>query len=99
MVVDERSLCETAQQLRPRMAVVDLVLARGDVEGLVGRLRLACTGMRVILLTVHDEPAVARAVSMAGADGLVTKGRIATDLLPSVAAVLTGEKSFPKETP
>jgi DNA-binding NarL/FixJ family response regulator len=98
MVVDERSLCEAARQLRPRMTIVDLVLARGDVQGLVGRLRLACAGMKVIFLSVHDEPAIAQAIRMAGADGLVVKGRIANDLLSAVAVVLRGEKSFPKET-
>jgi DNA-binding NarL/FixJ family response regulator len=97
MVADEVSLCETAQQLRPDIAVVDLVLARGDVRALMRRLRNACAGMKVIVLSVHDERAVSNAAREAGADGFVVKGRIATDLLTGIAAVLRGEGCFPED--
>jgi DNA-binding NarL/FixJ family response regulator len=98
MVADEGSMCETAQQLRPSVAVVDLVLAGGDLRRLIRRLRLACVSMKVILISVHHERAVANAAKEAGADGLVVKGRIATDLLPGMAAVLRGETCFPANT-
>jgi DNA-binding NarL/FixJ family response regulator len=71
------------------------MLAHGDVSGLIRRLRLACAGLKVILLSAHDEPAVARAAMEAGAEGLVNKREIATDLLPAVEDVLRGERHFP----
>jgi DNA-binding NarL/FixJ family response regulator len=96
MVADERSLCESAERLRPRLAVVDLALARGDVAGLLHRLRLRCDGLKVILLSAHVEPAVAQAVKEAGAEGLVNMREIASDLLDAVDDVLRGEGHFPK---
>jgi DNA-binding NarL/FixJ family response regulator len=95
MVADERSLCESAQRLEPRLAVVDLGLAHGDICGLISRIRLSCPGLKVILLSAHDEPAVVQAAMKAGAEGLVAKREIAADLLPAVEDVLRGERHFP----
>jgi len=95
MVADERSLCESAHRLEPRLAVVDLALAHGDIGGLIHRIRLGCPGLKVILLGAHDEPAVVQAAMKAGAEGLVAKREIATDLLPAVEGVLRGERHFP----
>jgi DNA-binding NarL/FixJ family response regulator len=97
MVADESSLCESARRLNPQLAVVDIGLARGDVGGLICRLRHCCQGLKVILLSAHDEPAVARAARDAGAEGLVNKREIAIDLLSAVEAVLRGERHFPGE--
>ncbi|MGH9336450.1 MAG: response regulator, partial [Vicinamibacteria bacterium] len=97
MVADERSLCESAQRLKPRLAVIDLALARGDIAGLLRRVRLGCHGLKVILLSAHDEPAIAQAASEAGADGLVCMNAIATDLMAAVDDLLRGERHFPDE--
>jgi DNA-binding NarL/FixJ family response regulator len=97
MVADEKSLCESAHRLEPGLAVVDLSLAHGDVRGMIRRLREKCEGLKVLLLSAHDEPAVARAAMEAGADGLVNKREIATDLLLAVEHVLRGERHFPGE--
>jgi DNA-binding NarL/FixJ family response regulator len=95
MVADEKSLCESAHRLDPGLAVVDVALAHGDIGGLIRRLRLGCAGLKVILLSAHDEPAIAQAAKDAGADGLVNKREIATDLLLAVEHVLRGERHFP----
>ena len=44
--------------------------------------------MKLVVLSVHDEPSVRRAAMDAGADGFVLTRAIATDLLPTVEAVL-----------
>jgi DNA-binding NarL/FixJ family response regulator len=95
MVADERSLCESAHRLNPGLAVVDLALAHGDIRGLIHRIRLGCPGLKVVLLSAHDEPAIVQAAIEAGAEGLVTKREIASDLLPAVEDVLRGERHFP----
>jgi two-component system response regulator FimZ (fimbrial Z protein) len=77
------------------LVVVDLALAHGDICGLIHRIRLGCAGLKVILLSAHDEPTVARAAMEAGVEGLVNKREIATDLLPAVEEVLRGERHFP----
>lgn len=90
MVADEASLLESALRLEPTVAVVDLSLARDRGLGWVTRFRERCPGTKVVILSVHDEPEVARAVMRAGADGFVLKRSVATELLPAVEAVLAG---------
>ena len=48
--------------------------------------------MKVLLLTVHDEPTVASAALAAGADGVVLTRAIARDLLEAVDTVLSGRR-------
>ena len=92
MVADEVSMVESAARLRPTLAVVDLVLAAGNVAGLMDRLRQSCEDLKVIVLSVHDEPGVAESVLESGADAFVVKNVLGTDLLPAVEAVLRGER-------
>ncbi len=82
MVADTPSLLEGAGRLRPDMAVVDLPLSGdGGLEWLHA-LRLRCPGLKVIVLSVHDEQAVRQAALQAGADAFVLKRAIATDCFP-----------------
>ena len=61
MVADEASLLEGARRVQPDVAVVDLSLARhGDLDWLRA-LRERCPGMKVIVLSVHDEESVRQA--------------------------------------
>ena len=87
MVADEASLLESAARFRPEVAIVDLSLARDSSLGWLRELRRRCPGLKVIVLSVHDEQSVCRAAIEAGADAFVLKRLIATDLLPAVDAV------------
>jgi two-component system secretion response regulator SsrB len=91
-VTDEASLMEGAARIRPTVVVVDLSLAEGDMVGFLQALRRQAPAAKVLLLTVHDEPTVASAALAAGADGVVLKRAIATDLLAAVDAVLAGRR-------
>jgi two-component system secretion response regulator SsrB len=88
MVADEYSLFETASRLQPMVAVVDLSLARGDNLQWLRRLRARCPKLKILALTVHDEDCVRLAALEAGADGVVLKRAIATDLLPTIDRLL-----------
>ena len=92
MVADEASLIEGARRLRPAVVVVDLSLGAGDMFSLVRELRERAPGAKVLLLTVHDEPTVLHSVAAAGADGVVLKRAIATELLPAVDTILAGQR-------
>jgi len=93
MVADEKSLFETVERMRVDLAVVDLSLSRKDGLGLVSRLHLRFPGLKLIAISVHDEPSVARAAVQAGASTFVPKRAIATELVPAVEAALTGGAS------
>jgi DNA-binding NarL/FixJ family response regulator len=93
MVADEESLLESARLIQPVVAVVDLSLTPGGGLQLLKNLRVNCPSVKLILLSVHDEPSVSRLAIEAGMDGFVLKRAIATDLLPAVDAVL-GKKRY-----
>ena len=90
MVADEASLLEGAGRLQPDVAVVDLSLTEGGSLGWLKALRLRCPDVKVIVLSVHDEPNVRRATLEAGADAFVLKRAIVTDLLPAVDRLREG---------
>src|SRR5262249_19988644 len=88
MVADEVSLLESASRLPVSLVVVDLSLARGDGIGMIRRFRDQFPKMKMIVISVLDDPSVCKSTLEAGANGFVTKTAIATDLLPTVDAVL-----------
>jgi two-component system secretion response regulator SsrB len=90
MVANEPSLQETAVRLQPTIAVVDLALAQGDGIGAVRRLHARCPDLKLVMLTVHDEEETWQMAHEAGANALVLKRAIATDLLPAIEEVLKG---------
>ena len=92
MVADVASLAEGAARIQPMVIVVDLALAGGDLPSLLKTLRERAPATKVLLLSVHDEPTIAATAVAAGADGLVLKRAIATDLLPAVDALLAGRR-------
>jgi DNA-binding NarL/FixJ family response regulator len=87
MVADEASLLEGAGRLQPDVAIVDLSLARDSGLGWLRAVRERCPDLKVIVLSVHDEPAVRQAAMEAGADAFVLKRAIATDLMAAVDLV------------
>lgn len=92
MVADQNSLMDGAERLQPTVAVIDLPLAGGDIAALLGSLQRRAPTMKILLLSVHDEPTVISTSLAAGADGVVLKRAIASDLLPAVEAALAGRR-------
>jgi two-component system secretion response regulator SsrB len=88
MVGDERSLLASAERLQPQLAVVDLTLTQPSDLGWIDRLRTLCPGLKLIVLSVHDEPSVREAATQAGANGFVLKRDIATGLTATIDALL-----------
>jgi DNA-binding NarL/FixJ family response regulator len=92
MVADEASLIDGAARLQPDVAVVDLSLAKEDGLGWLREVRRRSPDLTVIALSVHDEDTVRRAALDAGADAVVLKRNIVTDLLPAIARAGAGFK-------
>ena len=97
MVANEASLLEGAGRLKPAIVVVDLSLAAGDLRGLLARVTERAPGSKVLMLTVHDETTVAKAALAAGAEAVVLKSRLATDLLAAVDALRAGRRYLSPE--
>jgi DNA-binding NarL/FixJ family response regulator len=91
MVADERSLMEAVTTFKPDLVVVDLSLPRGGEANVAKCLIGHHSDLRVIVLSVHDEPTVVRQMLSAGVSGFVLKRSAATDLIPAVKEVLRGQ--------
>jgi DNA-binding NarL/FixJ family response regulator len=94
IVTDKSSLMEGATRLQPTVILMDLSYAAGNLSGLIGELREHAPGAKHLLLSVHDEPTVVAAAIAAGADGMVLKRAIASDLMPAIDALLAGQRYF-----
>jgi DNA-binding NarL/FixJ family response regulator len=90
MVADQGSLLETIERLDPDLVVIDLSMPVQDGTNVVRQLIDRFPGIRVIALSVHDEPTVANQIRKEGVAGFVLKRTAATDLIPAVEAVLGG---------
>jgi DNA-binding NarL/FixJ family response regulator len=92
MVADEVSLLESASRLPVALVVVDLLLKHTDGIGMIHGLRSRFPKMKMIVISVLDEPSVSKSAMEAGANAFVLKRAIATDLLPAVDAVLAEQR-------
>jgi DNA-binding NarL/FixJ family response regulator len=94
LVADKASLIEGAVRLQPAIIVMDLSYAAGNLPDLVRDLRQQAPAAKLLLLSVHDEPAVIASAMAAGADGFIVKRTLASDLMPAIEAVLAGHRYF-----
>ena len=90
MVADERSLADAVTNLKPDLVVADLSLPGEGEENIARRLMVRHPDLRLIVLSVHDEPTVVVQMLSAGVAGFVLKRAAATDLVPAVKEVLRG---------
>ena len=90
MVADETSLLETVGRIQPDLAVVDLSLPVSGCVNILNILFGRYPGLKVIVLSVHDEKAAISCALDAGAAGFVLKRTAAVDLTAAVDAVLRG---------
>jgi DNA-binding NarL/FixJ family response regulator len=93
MVSDEHSLLEAVSTFQPDLVIADLSLpspCEGAGESLASRLKRHCPELRLIVLSVYDDPIVVAEVRSAGAVGFVLKRSVGSDLLPAVREVMAG---------
>ena len=81
---DGASLLEGAERLRPDVIVADLGLVQSDCLELICRLRARAEQAQLIVITSHEDSNVEVAARAAGADCVIVKRAIATDLLPAI---------------
>ena len=90
MVADKNSLFKAAEDLDPDLAVVDLSLPVAGEVNVARELKNRHPELRLIILSVHDEPVAVEEVMAAGASAFVLKRSAATDLMQAVDEVSNG---------
>ena len=77
------------------VVVVDYGLLRGDGLAICQRLKQRARPPRVVVYSAYAGPALSVATQLAGADGLVDKGRPVDELLSAIRRVAAGGTSLP----
>lgn len=81
---------QRAAGLHPEVVVLDLSMPGGPSLPLIEQIRKMDEKTRVIILSMHDDPAYVRAALAAGANGYVVKTISETDLLSAIRLVHRG---------
>lgn len=89
---------DRAKELQPRVLCLDVSMPGWGLGVTVARVLSASPKTRVLILTMHNDPAFIHAAVTAGACGYVVKTASMTDLLSAVRAVAAGERVFPPLT-
>ncbi len=92
MVADEGSLYDALQNFNPDVVVVDLALPSAGETNIAWALKRDFPEMKIIILSLHDEPSVIDDTMAAGVEGFVLKRRTVIDLIPALREVLQGRK-------
>ena len=90
---DGQAAIEAVAELRPDVLILDISMP--VLSGLQAALRLKemKSEVRIVFLTVHEDPDFAREALATGALGFVVKPRLVTDLPVAIKEVLAG-RSF-----
>jgi DNA-binding NarL/FixJ family response regulator len=91
LVSDTKSLLEAADKLKPDVAVADLSMPAFNEVNTVSKLKDRNPELKVIVLSVHDEPTVVQETLATGVSGYVLLRSAAWDLIPAIQKVLQGK--------
>jgi two-component system, NarL family, response regulator NreC len=95
VVAEAGDLRETMRHVgayRPTLLVLDLSMRGGSGLEAIPRLLDASQSTAIVVLTMHNEPAVAREALRAGALGYVLKEAAATELVQALHAAIAGRE-------
>ena len=88
---DSQSALRELESAAPDIAVVDLILKEGDGFDLIKSLLKQKTGLRILVLTMQDEPFYVERAFRSGAHGFLTKHE-ASEMVPvAIRSIMEGE--------
>jgi two-component system response regulator NreC len=87
---DGEKAVETALETRPDVALLDLTMPRVGGMKALEKMARDCPKTRVLVLTMHDDPAYLRSALAAGASGYLLKRAVDAELIAAIRAVHRG---------
>jgi two-component system response regulator NreC len=87
---DGAQAIQAVSQTKPDVALIDLTMPRGGGVSALREVVRNCPETRILVLTMHDDPAYLRSVLAAGAFGYVLKRSMDAELLAAIRAVQRG---------
>jgi DNA-binding NarL/FixJ family response regulator len=91
MVEDGRTLVAEAKKLKPDVIVADITMPHLNGIDAMTQLRRDNAGIKVVFLTMHQDPAYARRALDAGAVGFVVKHSAPAELVMAIQAAMKGQ--------
>jgi DNA-binding NarL/FixJ family response regulator len=91
---DGATALELTRATKPDVVTLDLTMPGVGGLSILESLRKECPSARVLVLTMHDDPAYLKAVLAAGGVGYVTKTADESEVLSAVRAVSQGRTYF-----
>ncbi len=89
-VTDGRALLEAAPKLRPDVVVVDIAMPLLNGLDAARQLKRSMPSVKVIFLTVSEDPELAAEAFRAGGSAFLLKNSAASELLQAIADVMQG---------
>jgi two-component system response regulator NreC len=83
-------LIRAAASLAPDIITLDLTMPGGTGLAAIQQLRAEAPSSRIVVLTMHDDPAYVRSALAAGASGYLAKSAADTALIGAIRAVRRG---------
>lgn len=87
---DLRQAIDVVAKLAPDVVTLDLSMPGGSGVAGVQKLRAAAPEVKVLVLTMHDDPAYVRTAIAMGAAGYVVKSAADSELISAIRAVQSG---------
>jgi DNA-binding NarL/FixJ family response regulator len=91
-VTDGEALVEAALELRPDAVLCDIAMPRLSGLQAARRIHDRLPGIKLIFLTMHNDPELAAEAFRTGASGYVLKSSPAKELLVAIRTALAGEQ-------
>ena len=92
-----RALVEAVQELSPAVVVSDITMPEINGIEAARQITQTCPGVKVIMLSVHDDPVYVEAALEAGASGYVLKLGASSELIPAIEDAVAGKPHWPPE--
>lgn len=89
---DAKAVISITSELKPNVVVLDLSMPGGGGLRAISRIREACRSTRIVVLTMHDDPAYVRSVLAAGGWGYILKQSADVDVIRAIRMVQHGRR-------
>ena len=90
MAADEPSMMEAIEKVIPELVITDLSFTVSGETNFLKLIKQHNPSIKIIILSMHQDPSVIEEVINDGADGFVFKQRAVVDLVPAVREVCRG---------
>ena len=95
--VNGRELVKTVQRLSPAVVVADITMPEMNGIEAARWITKECPGVKVVMLSVHDDPTYIESAFEAGASGYVLKLHASKELIQAIEDVLVGRSYRPHD--